>query len=78
MKYYNHAVDIGFEVITKEEDTNKITEQELIKALERRLTDLKYSQALNEGSIIEVFGFFDEPYAMTSEEVATRLRLTGI
>jgi cob(I)alamin adenosyltransferase len=45
---FNHAFDIAFEVITDKEEPDEVTEQELIKALEKRIKSLKESGDIDE------------------------------
>ena len=69
--FYNHLIDVGFTVITTQEDHTDIPVQEIISALQKRIAEIHAFELQNPGSTIECFGFSDT-YEMTEEETKCR------
>jgi len=63
-KFYNHALDVAFTVISEEEDWQKLTEKEMLAGLAKRLASLMAGEP---GTIDECFGYSDT-YELTEEE----------
>ena len=58
---YNHLFDVAFGVISDKEDPYDVTTEELIEALEKRLTALKTTDR-SDAYAAAVFGYCDATY----------------
>ena len=55
---YDHLFDMAFSV-ESDNDWEDITPEEFIKALDRRVADVKQMYAADPRQVLEVFGFVD-------------------
>ena len=58
MSKYDHLFDMAFSV-ESDNDWEDITPEEFIKALDRRVADVKQMYAADPRQVLEVFGFLD-------------------